>query len=89
MTEVIVQHLMSEETARIKCRDLVKKIAVYKNRLAVSIIIIVQLACSNSAKRESLNSGPEQAIIMILMIGYHSCHCSLSLDPDGQYVLVL
>ena len=36
MTEVVVQHLMSEETARIKCRDLVKKIAVYKSRLAVS-----------------------------------------------------
>lgn len=36
MTEVVVRHLMSEETARIKCHDLVKKIAVYKNRLAVS-----------------------------------------------------
>lgn len=33
---MVVQHLMSEETARIKCRDLVKKIAVYKSRLAVS-----------------------------------------------------
>ncbi len=37
MTEVIVQHLMSEESARIKCRDLVKKIAIYKNRLAVRL----------------------------------------------------
>ena len=38
MTEVVVQHLMSEEMARIKCHDLVKKIAVYKSRLAVSAL---------------------------------------------------
>lgn len=37
MTEVVVQHLTSDETARIKCRDLVKKIAVYNNRLAIQL----------------------------------------------------
>ena len=36
MTDVVVQHLISNETVTIKCRDLVKKIAIYKNRLAVS-----------------------------------------------------
>lgn len=35
MTEVVIQHLTADETAKIKCRDLIKKIAVYKNRLAV------------------------------------------------------
>ena len=40
MTEVVVQHLMTKEMVKIKCRDLVKKIAVYKDRLAVSIIMI-------------------------------------------------
>lgn len=35
MTEVVVQNLVTEEMVHIKCRDLVKKIAVYKNRLAV------------------------------------------------------
>ena len=35
MTDVVVQHLISNETVTIKCRDLVKKIAIYKNRLAV------------------------------------------------------
>ena len=35
MTDVVIQHLISNETVTVKCRDLVKKIAVYKNRLAV------------------------------------------------------
>lgn len=38
MTDVIVQHLLNNEVVRIKCRDWVKKIAVYKHRLAVSPI---------------------------------------------------
>ena len=34
-------------TVRIKCRDLVKKIAIYRHRLAVSIEIIVHLVCGS------------------------------------------
>jgi len=30
MTDVIIQHLITEQKVRIKCRDYVKKIAVYK-----------------------------------------------------------
>lgn len=37
MTDVIIQHLLTEQKVRIKCRDLIKKIAIYKHRLAVSI----------------------------------------------------
>ena len=37
MTDVIVQHMLSEKRVRIKCRDYVKKIAVYKDRLAVQL----------------------------------------------------
>lgn len=37
MTDVIIQHLITEQKVRIKCRDLIKKIAIYKNRLAVSL----------------------------------------------------
>ena len=33
MTDVIIQHLLTEQKVRIKCRDLVKKIAIYKHRL--------------------------------------------------------
>lgn len=47
MTDVIIQHLITEQKVRIKCRDYVKKIAVYKDRLAVQLpskIIIYRLS---------------------------------------------
>ncbi|WZN66107.1 intraflagellar transport protein 122 [Chloropicon roscoffensis] len=37
MTDVVVQNLLSEQKVRIKCRDCVKLIAMYKNRLAVQL----------------------------------------------------
>lgn len=37
MTDVVVQDLVTNKKVRIKCRDLVKKIAIYKDRLAVSL----------------------------------------------------
>ena len=36
MTEVVVNHLITNDSVRLKCKDLVKKIAIYKDRLAVS-----------------------------------------------------
>lgn len=39
MTDVIIQHLLTDQKVRIKCRDLIKKIAIYKHRLAVSIVL--------------------------------------------------
>ncbi|KAJ1630940.1 hypothetical protein T492DRAFT_870790, partial [Pavlovales sp. CCMP2436] len=47
MTDVIVQHLLTDERVRIKCRDYVQKISVYKDRLAVQLperILIYELA---------------------------------------------
>lgn len=46
LTDVTVQHLITEEKVRLRCRDLVKKIAVYKNRLAVQLpekVVIYEL----------------------------------------------
>eukprot|EP00002_Diphylleia_rotans_P020025 TRINITY_DN3881_c0_g1_i2.p1 TRINITY_DN3881_c0_g1~~TRINITY_DN3881_c0_g1_i2.p1 ORF type:complete len:1192 (+),score=258.09 TRINITY_DN3881_c0_g1_i2:235-3810(+) len=46
MTDVIVQHLLTEQKLRIKCRDYVKKIAIYKDRLAVQMpdkVVIYEL----------------------------------------------
>ncbi|XP_041457748.1 intraflagellar transport protein 122 homolog isoform X2 [Lytechinus variegatus] len=37
MTDIIIQHLLTDQKVRIKCRDLVKKIAIFKNRLAVQL----------------------------------------------------
>jgi len=39
MTDVVVQNLVTNKKIRIKCRDLVKKIAIYKDRLAVSLCV--------------------------------------------------
>ena len=35
MTDVIIQHLVTETRVKIRCRDYIKKIAIYKDRLAV------------------------------------------------------
>ncbi|XP_074605343.1 intraflagellar transport protein Oseg1 [Brevipalpus obovatus] len=46
MDDVIVQHLLTEEKVRIKCRELVKKLAIYKNRLAIQLatrVVIYEL----------------------------------------------
>lgn len=46
MTDIIIHHLITEKKVRIKCRDLVKKIAIYKNRLAVQLperVVIYEL----------------------------------------------
>uniref|UniRef100_A0A8C4TA70 Intraflagellar transport protein 122 homolog n=1 Tax=Erpetoichthys calabaricus TaxID=27687 RepID=A0A8C4TA70_ERPCA len=51
MTDVIVQHLITEQKVRIKCRELVKKIAIYKNRLAIQLpekILIYELYSDDS-----------------------------------------
>eukprot|EP00033_Pygsuia_biforma_P001760 GCRY01001970.1.p1 GENE.GCRY01001970.1~~GCRY01001970.1.p1 ORF type:complete len:1226 (+),score=346.97 GCRY01001970.1:229-3906(+) len=46
MTDVIIQHLTKDQKVRIKCRDLIRKIAIYRDRLAVQLgerIIIYEL----------------------------------------------
>ena len=37
MTDVVVQHLPSNRQVRIKCRDFIKRISIYKDRLAVQL----------------------------------------------------
>lgn len=37
LTEIIVHHLISDKKVRIKCKDLVKRISMYKNKLAVQL----------------------------------------------------
>ena len=50
MTDVIVQHLETEQKVRIRCKDYVKKIAVYKDKLAVQLpdkLVIYQMVESD------------------------------------------
>ena len=37
LTEVVVQHLVTDRKVRIKCRDLVQRLSLYKNKLAVQL----------------------------------------------------
>ncbi|CUG87361.1 WD40 repeat-containing protein, putative [Bodo saltans] len=46
MTEVVIQHLSTDKKSRVNCKDYVKKVAIYKDRLAVQLsdrIIIYEL----------------------------------------------
>jgi intraflagellar transport protein 122 len=66
MTDVIVQHLMTEQKVRIKTRDVVQKIALYRDRLAVQLsdrLIIYELASSSSTSAVSSEdkTGPTAA----------------------------
>ena len=53
MTDVIIQHLITEQKVRIKCRDYVKKIAVYRDRLAVQLpdrIVVYEVQRNGESK---------------------------------------
>jgi intraflagellar transport protein 122 len=43
MTEVVIQNLVTEQKLRIRCKDYVKKIAIYKDRLAVQLPSMVSI----------------------------------------------
>uniref|UniRef100_A0A6P3UIJ5 Intraflagellar transport protein 122 homolog n=1 Tax=Bombus terrestris TaxID=30195 RepID=A0A6P3UIJ5_BOMTE len=50
MTDVIIQNLITNQKVRIKCKDLIYRIAVYRNRLAVQLserVIIYEPSNSN------------------------------------------
>ena len=58
MTDIIIQHLINEQKVRIKCRDYVKKIAIYKDRLAVQLpnqVVIYELLYNDDSSGEFYN----------------------------------
>lgn len=55
MCDIIIQHLISGQKVRIKCRDLVHKIAIYRNRLAVQLPERVVLYELNSAENQPMH----------------------------------
>jgi len=52
MTDVVVQHLITDKKVKIKHKDYVEKVAVYKDRLAVQLadrVVIYELTPTNNA----------------------------------------
>jgi len=62
MTDVIVQHLITDKKVRIRCRDYIKKIAVYQNRLAVQLpsrVIIYELRDPKETEKKSKSTNKD------------------------------
>lgn len=87
MTDVIVQHLITEQRVRIKCRAYVKKIAVYRDRLAVQLpdlVTIYELANDDSLDmhyrvREKIHRNLECNLLVVT-----SLHVILCLERKLQ-----
>uniref|UniRef100_A0A914CC48 Intraflagellar transport protein 122 homolog n=1 Tax=Acrobeloides nanus TaxID=290746 RepID=A0A914CC48_9BILA len=56
MTEVVVQHLTRQTSVRIRCNDLVRKVAVYNQRLAIQLSdrILIYRQCSGDRENDPL-----------------------------------
>ncbi|XP_023209528.1 intraflagellar transport protein 122 homolog [Centruroides sculpturatus] len=73
MTDVIIQHLITEEKVRIKCRDFIKKLAIFKHRLAVQLperIIIYELTKGDANDmhyrvKEKINQKVECTLLVV------------------------
>ncbi|XP_060520600.1 intraflagellar transport protein 122 homolog [Cylas formicarius] len=73
MTDIIIQHLITEQKVRIKCRDLIKKIAIYTDRLAVQLperIIIYELFSKDTndmhyRAREKINRKLDCSLLVV------------------------
>lgn len=84
MTEVVVQHLLTDRKVRIRCRDYVKKIAVYRNRLAVQLksrVLVYELAGGaddpydmHYRVRQRLNEAVECNLLVVTAAHVILCH---------------
>eukprot|EP01022_Parablepharisma_sp_SALTPOND_P026511 TRINITY_DN64302_c3_g1_i1.p1 TRINITY_DN64302_c3_g1~~TRINITY_DN64302_c3_g1_i1.p1 ORF type:complete len:669 (-),score=64.28 TRINITY_DN64302_c3_g1_i1:1634-3640(-) len=82
LTDVIIQHLVTDSRVRIRCRDYVKKIALYKERLAVQLtdkIIIYSVGTEDEfdMKYKALKKINYKGECSLLVAGYSNiliCH---------------
>ena len=87
MTDVIIQHLITEQKVRIKCRDHVKNIAVFKNRLAVQLpnrIILYELSNDSAYDMHCRADTKIQKRIDCNLLVVTSQHLVLCLDQKLQ-----
>jgi intraflagellar transport protein 122 len=80
MTDVVVQHLVTDDRTRIKCKDLVKKIAIYKDRLAIQLsdrVVLYELIEDGSS---AVNYRPRNKLALQL-------ECSLLVVTSQHLVL--
>lgn len=97
LTEVVVHHLVSDRKVRIKCRDYVQRISLYKNKLAVQLSDKVCIYESNPEetldmhfrlKRERIQNSAQIPCEHMLVASNHVifCHqCDMALYSfDGQ-----
>uniref|UniRef100_A0A915PHM5 Intraflagellar transport protein 122 homolog n=1 Tax=Setaria digitata TaxID=48799 RepID=A0A915PHM5_9BILA len=71
MTEVVVQHLANQTSIRIYCNDLVRKVAVYYNRLAVQLTDRIEIY------RLTVEHEDEQLEYRLVEKINHTFECSL------------
>lgn len=87
MCDVIIQHLISGQKVRIKCRDLVQKIAIYRNRLAVQLPERVVLYELSSAENQPMHYKVKEKIqkkFECSLLVVCACHIVLCQDKRLQ-----
>ena len=84
LTEVVVHHLVSDRKVRIKCRDYVQRISLYKNKLAVQLSDKVCIYESNPEetldmhfrlKRERIQNSAQIPCEHLLVASNHVIFC--------------
>lgn len=91
MTDVVVQHLVVEARARIKTRDYVKKIAVYRNRLAVQLpdrVIIYEIEGSKDDRAHGKKGDTSMQYKVKARI-MQSLECNLLVVTSNHVILCL
>jgi len=83
LTEIIVHHLITDRKVRIKCKDLVRRVSLYKNKLAVQLTDRVCIYESNIEDSTDMHFRSKEKIILgnkpcesIAVTSQHLLFCS-------------
>ncbi|CAK0805676.1 unnamed protein product, partial [Prorocentrum cordatum] len=87
MTDVIIQHLVTEQKVRIRCKDYVKKIAVYRDRLAVQLpdkVLIYEVSHDDPVDMHYKNIEKIKQKFVCSLLVVTTCHIILCQEPWRQ-----